>query len=88
MTYAYSTSDIPPATGIRWQILDAKANLVLAESDDLSSNDPTDSKLTFTVPPGASILRLLLAYQRTLGTPHISGMLDVRSAQIQTSPKQ
>ncbi|MGO8720624.1 MAG: tetratricopeptide repeat protein [Acidobacteriaceae bacterium] len=87
LTYAYSTSDIPPATGIRWQILDAKANLVLAESDDLSSNDPTDSKLTFTVPPGASILRLLLAYQRTLGTPHISGMLDVRSAQIHTSPK-
>lgn len=87
LTYAYSTSDIPPATGIRWQILDAKANIVLAESDDLSSNDPTDSKLTFTVPPGASILRLRLAYQRTLGTPHISGMLDVRSAHIQTSPK-
>ena len=87
MAYAYHTSDIPSATGIRWQILDAKSNTVLAESPDLSSDELKHAALDFSVPSGTSLLRLRLAYRRTLGTPRISGMLDVLSAQIQALPK-
>jgi hypothetical protein len=83
LAYAYRTSDIPPDTGIRWQILDAKSNTVLADSPDLSSDALKHSALAFSVPPDASLLRLRLAYRRALGTPRISGMLVVTSTQIQ-----
>jgi tetratricopeptide (TPR) repeat protein len=87
MAYSYRTSDVPPGTGIRWQLLDAKSNAVIAESSDLSSDAMTNSALKFIVPPGVSILRMRLIYQRTLGTPRISGTLDVISTQIEVSPK-
>lgn len=84
LTYAYHTSGIPQATGIRWQIVDAKSNTVLAESADLSSNAMAHSALTFNVPNGVSLLRLRLGYRRALGTPRISGTLVVLSVKIQT----
>jgi tetratricopeptide (TPR) repeat protein len=87
MAFAYRTSDIPPATGIRWQIIDAKSNAVLAESPDLSSDDLKHSAFGFAVPPGASLLRVRLIYRRELGTTRISGTLDVQSTQIQALPK-
>jgi hypothetical protein len=88
LSYAYQTSDIPSGTGIRWQILDTKLSTVIAESADLSSDTSVQSSLDFVVPPEASLLLLRLSYGRTLGTTHISGMLDVRSVQIraQTQP--
>jgi hypothetical protein len=86
MAYAYRTSDIPPDTGIRWQIIDAKSNAVLVDSPDLSSDELQHSVLAFSVPPGAPLLRLRLAYRRALGTPRISGTLVVRSTQIQALP--
>jgi hypothetical protein len=81
--YVYHTSDIPPATGIRWQIIDANSKTVLADSPYLSSDALSHSALTFNVPPGTSILRLRLGYKRALGTPRISGILVVLSAKIQ-----
>jgi hypothetical protein len=85
LAYAYHTTGIPPATGIRWQIIDAKSNTILAESQDLSSDALSRSILTFIVPPGTSILQLRLGYHRALGTPRISGTLVVTSARIQAS---
>jgi hypothetical protein len=87
MSYSYRTSGIPPGTGVRWQILDAKSNAVLAESPNLSSEELKYSGMGFTVPHGASLLRMRLLYQRTLGTTRISGTLDVLSTQIQAIPK-
>ena len=87
MAYAYRTSDIPPATGIRWQILDAKSNTVLAESPDLSSDAVQHLALAFSIPPDVSLIRLRLAYRRALGTPRISGTLVVLSTQIRALPK-
>lgn len=83
LSYSYHTTDIPPDTGIRWQIIDAKTDAILAESSDLSSNDLKQSSLAFSVPPGISLLRLRLSYRRALGTPRISGMLVVKFARIQ-----
>lgn len=87
LSYAYRTSNIPPSTGIHWQILDVKSNTVLAHSPDLSSDELKHSAFGFVVPPGASLFRLRLAYQRTLGTTRISGTLNVQSTQIQALPK-
>jgi tetratricopeptide (TPR) repeat protein len=86
MAYAYHTSDIPKATGIRWQIVDTKSNTVLADSPDLSSDALNHSAFAFSVPPGDSVLRLRLTYRRALGTPRISGVLVVLSVQIQAQP--
>jgi len=83
LAYNYSTKDIPPATGIRWQIIDAKSNAMLGNSPDLSSDGLSHSFLFFTVPPGASTMRLRLGYRRALGTPRISGMLVITSTKIQ-----
>jgi hypothetical protein len=85
MKYSYRTTDIPPDTGIQWQIVDAKSGAVLATSPSLSNPAITSATLPFSVPPGAPLLRLRLIYQRALGTPRISGTLMVRSIQIETS---
>jgi len=87
LAYSYRTTDIPPDTGIRWQIIDVNLDRILADSSDLSSAPLTESALSFSVPPGASLLRLRLTYRRSIGTPRISGMLDVLSTQIQATPQ-
>ncbi|HUX46081.1 MAG TPA: hypothetical protein VMV57_15140 [Terracidiphilus sp.] len=84
LTYSYHATGIPPETGIRWQIVDAKSGAVLAQSPDLSSNSPQQMAVDFSVGPEASLLRLRLLYQRALGTTHISGTLEVASTSIQT----
>jgi len=86
LAYTYRTSDIPPDTGIRWQIVDLKSNTVLADSPNLSSDTLTHSTLAFSVPPDAPLLRLRLAYRRALGTTRISGTLVVTSTQILVHP--
>ena len=94
LDFAYRTTEIAPDTGIRWQIVDTGANMdenapaVIAESADLSSTDPRNDSLNFTVPKGVSLLRLRLQYHRAIGTPRISGMLDVTSTQIHTHRAQ
>jgi tetratricopeptide (TPR) repeat protein len=82
LSYSYKTTDIREGTGIRWQVVDAKSNAVLAESPNLSSEDVKQSQMSFTVPQRASLLRLRLIYNRTLGTPRVSGMLNLKSIQI------
>jgi len=87
LVYSYRTTDIPPDTGIHWQIVDAKSNTVLAASPDLSSDAVKQTAVAFSVPSGASLLRLRLAYRRALGTPRISGALVVLSTHIQALPQ-
>ncbi len=87
MAYSYRTSNVPLNTGIRWRIIDAKSKTVVAESDDLSSDEIRHEAFVFSVPLGSSILRLRLAYRRSLGTTRISGTLGVQSTQIKALPK-
>lgn len=83
LSFDYRTADIPPSTGIRWQVLDARSKLLLAESNDLSK-DPLDTpEVEFSVPPDSSLLILRLGYKRTLGTVRVSGTLNVDRVQIQ-----
>jgi hypothetical protein len=84
MEYSYHTTGIPPGTGIQWQIVDAKSGSVLATSRDLSSDTPQQAALFFSVGPDSSLLRLRLAYHRTLGTTRVSGTLVILSTKIET----
>jgi hypothetical protein len=88
LNYSYRTSEIKTGTGIHWRIFDAMSNQVLAESTDLSSEELAHSSFGFSVAPGDTILRVSLSYQRTLGTPRISGTLDVVSTKIESIPNK
>jgi len=79
---SYTTTDIAPGTGLRWQILDDRSKTLLAASTDLSSPTLRTVSTAFTVPPAMPLIRLRLRYQRAVGTPRISGMLVVLSAVI------
>ena len=83
LVYSYRTTDIGTESGIKWVVLDARSNAVLAQSPDLSSDTVTESNLAFTVPAGAPFVRLRLAYQRALGTSRIAGTLVVPSVRVQ-----
>jgi tetratricopeptide (TPR) repeat protein len=80
----YLTNGIEPDTGIRWQIVDARSNAVLAESSDLSSDTQQQLQLAFSVAPGNSLVRLRLVYKRSLGTTRIAGTLVIPSIEIQS----
>jgi len=88
LNYSYHTDGIAPQTGIRWQILDAKTGTVVAESESLSSDTKVSTSWRFAIPDGIPLQRLRLAYQRTLGTPRVSGTLLVLSTRIQASTER
>jgi tetratricopeptide (TPR) repeat protein len=88
LSYSYHTTGIAPGTGIRWQILDAKTGTVMAESEALSSDTQVQANWVFAIPEGVPLQRLRLAYQRSLGTPRVSGTLLVISTKIQTSTER
>ena len=83
LVYTYRTSQIPPGTGIKWQISAGGADTSFAESPELSSDMLQEQTMTFTVPQDVSVLRVRLTYQRAFGTTRISGRLMVQSVQIQ-----
>ena len=86
LEYSYRTDEIPPETGLRWQIIGADSETVLAESTDLSSETMKRENFEFSIPPDASLVHLRLQYRRTLGTPRISGTLVIPSVQIHARP--
>jgi tetratricopeptide (TPR) repeat protein len=83
MDYSYQTSEIPPESGIRWQIVDARSGATLADSPHLWSDTLKGEGVPFSVGRGDSALRLRLIYQRALGTTRISGTLRILSTGIQ-----
>jgi len=85
---AYHTIGIAPGTGIHWQVLDAKTGTVLAESEALSSDARAEMDWSFAIPDGVPLQRLRLAYQRTLGTPRVSGTLLVLSTRIEAKTER
>lgn len=86
MEYSYRTDEIPPGTGLRWQIMAADSETVLADSPDLSSETTNRAQVEFSIPPGASLAYLRLQYRRTLGTPRVSGTLVITSVLVHARP--
>jgi hypothetical protein len=88
LNYSYHTTGIAPGTGIRWQILDAKTSIVMAESDPLSSETQSQAGWSFVIQQGVPLQRLRLAYQRTPGTPRVAGTLLVISTKIHANTER
>lgn len=88
LSYSYHTTGIALETGIHWQVFDAKTGTTIAESDALSSETQAQKSWLFAIPKGVPMQRLRLAYQRTLGTPRVSGTLLVLSTKIQANTER
>jgi hypothetical protein len=80
---SYRTQGIAPETGLRWQVVPEGSDKVLAESADLSSETPSRTNVAFSISSQTSLVRLRLQYERTIGTPRISGTLVISLVQIQ-----
>jgi tetratricopeptide (TPR) repeat protein len=81
---SYHTHNILPDTGIQWQIVEVKSDKIIASSVSLSSDTPAHVSLPFVVQPDEQLLRLRLAYNRSVGTPRVSGKMVVTSVRIQS----
>lgn len=79
----YRTREILPPTGLRWRVIDSGSGAVLAAAVDLTSDVPTEQTFDVKVPK-PSLLRLLLEYQRTVGSRRISGMLSIQSTNLES----
>ena len=88
LNFKYHTNDIPPGTGIRWQILEPVSLKPIAESSDLSSAQIKQEGVQFSVASDDALLLLRLSYHRTLGTVRISGNVNVDSLEIQVRSSQ
>jgi len=86
MSFTYRTSEIPPDTGLTWEVVDESTNKILGESHYLSAESLRQSGIGFEVAAESSLLRLRLHYRRVLGTPRISGKLVVESTEVQKIP--
>ncbi len=82
LTSQYHTSNIRPSTGLSWQVLEPQSQKVLGQSNDLSSEQPAQLEIPFTVEPGSSLVLLRLRYRRSLGTVRITGTLNTTGVQI------
>jgi hypothetical protein len=82
LEYSYRTDGIASRTGLRWQIIGAGSETALAESPDLSSETMSRGTVGFSIPSDGSLVHLRLQYERTPGTPWISGTLVVPSVLI------
>ena len=81
---SYHTRNILPDTGVQWQILESRSDNILASSVSLSSDPLARVILPFVVRPDEQLLRLRLTYNRSLGTPKVSGTLVVTSVSIES----
>lgn len=85
MDYTFRTTGIPPATGIRWQILDYRSGAIIAESPYLSSETQLHGGFSFSVRQTSKLLRLRLLYKRVPGTPRIAGSLLISQSEVRPS---
>ena len=83
--FDYSTSGIAPGTGLTWSVTNLGTGSVLATSDSLSADKGTVGHLDFTVPADSKFVRVLLVYQRALGTTRIEGSLVLHKTGLATA---
>ena len=85
---AYQTEGIAPENGLRWRIEDMGTGAEIASLplNDAVPQEALAGSITFTVPPAASLVRLVLACRRPLGTTRIEGTLRLRHVALEPAP--
>jgi len=82
LRYAYRTGDLAAESGLAWRVADLSGGMI-AEGEELSSDDPVNGRMRFTVPKGCRMVRLSLEYRRRTGTTRIAGYVVLRDVAIQ-----
>ena len=86
LRFEYHTSELPPASGLRWSVFDARTGADLAAvSPWLSSPDWKPAVMGFTAPP-AGLVRLTLTCQRLPGATRIAGSVALRQLSLERRP--
>jgi len=76
--FEYHTSELPPASGLRWSVFEGRTDVDLAGAASwLSSPDWKPEELHFTAPAGG-LVRLALTCQRLPGATRIDGSVELR----------
>ena len=81
-TALYRTAGIQPNTGLGWRVTDLDGGNIniMASPESLASEDAAQSVIRFITPSGCRLVRIALAYRRTLGTTRIEGAIVLRVA--------
>jgi len=86
LRFQYRTSDLPPESGLRWQVLDASNGADLAaRSPWLSSPAWKADEVVFAAPPKA-LARLVLSYQAVNGAPRLEGSVLLSNLRLERLP--
>jgi tetratricopeptide (TPR) repeat protein len=86
LRFEYHTSELPPASGLRWSVFDARAGIDLAAASPwLSSPDWKPAELGFTA-PSAGLVRLTLICRRLPGATRIKGSVGLRHLSLERRP--
>ena len=84
--YSYSTSGLPPDTGLYWTVEDAEARTKLTTSEPLAATEENWKEQQETFQSGAKtrLLRVVFAYRRSPGTTRAQG--SVLLSDVELSP--
>jgi hypothetical protein len=82
-TALYRTNGIQPNTGLAWRVTDMNGGGIMEAPESLASEDDAQAKIRFLTPAGCRLVRIALAYRRTLGTIRIEGSIILREAGLQ-----
>ena len=86
LRYEYHTAELPPASGLRWSVSDARTGIDLtAASPWLSSPDWKTDEVRFTA-PAAGLVRVALTCQRLQGATRIEGSVALRHVSMERRP--
>ncbi|MGA3039887.1 MAG: hypothetical protein ABSF54_03740 [Bryobacteraceae bacterium] len=86
LRFEYHTSELPPASGLRWSIFDTRTGIDLASASPwLSSPDWKPDEVRFTA-PAAGLVRLALTCQRLAGATRIEGSVALRHVSLERRP--
>jgi tetratricopeptide (TPR) repeat protein len=86
--FSYRTQNVAPQSGLTWRISDPGSQEPLSrEGIQLSSEQWKEETISFSTSPTSGLVRLVLAYQRTLGTVRIGlqreGSISLRHIRLE-----
>lgn len=87
LRFRYRTAGINPGAGPRWRVFDAAGGArQLCQSEPLAAEDWSEGELVFATPQATQLGRVVLAYQRELGTTRITGSLWLAGVELVPAP--